>query len=64
MKQIVVVIDEQGNSSVDLIGFADGSCTTTMKDFQGDDRLIAEHKKPEYYRQGQARKEEHQQNRR
>lgn len=48
MKQITVLIDEEGNSSVDLTGFTDGSCARVMKDFQGDDRVVAEHKKPEY----------------
>jgi hypothetical protein len=64
MKQITVVIDEDGNSSVDLTGFTDASCSKVMKDFQGDDRLLAEHKKPEYNRRAQATKEEHQQHRR
>jgi hypothetical protein len=64
MQQIIVVIDEDGNSSVDLNGFADGSCANVMKDFQGDDHLVAEHKKPEYYRQAQASKDERQQHRR
>ncbi|MBV8830619.1 MAG: hypothetical protein JO108_15445 [Acidobacteriaceae bacterium] len=64
MKQITVLIDEEGNSSVDLTGFTDGSCVRVMKDFQGDDRVIAEHKKPEYYRQKQANNEERQQQRR
>ena len=64
MKVITVVIDESGNSSVDLTGFTDASCSIVMKDFQGDDHLVAEHKKPEYYRRAQATKEEHQQHRR
>jgi len=64
MQQIIVVIDEDGNSSVDLNGFIDGSCGKVMDDFQSGDRLVAEHKKPEYHRQAQANKEEHQQNRR
>ena len=58
MKQITVLIDEDGNSSIDLTGFADGSCARTMKDFQGDDQLVKEHRKPEYYRQAQDQKEE------
>jgi hypothetical protein len=64
MKQITVIIDENGNSSVDLAGFTDGSCAKVMKDFQGDDRLVAEHNKPEYHRQAQGSKEEHRQHRR
>ena len=64
MKEIIVLIDEEGNSSVDLTGFSDGSCARVMKDFQGDDRVVAEHKKPEYYRQKQTNNEERQQQRR
>jgi hypothetical protein len=64
MKQITVTINEDGNSSVDLSGFTDGSCAKVMKDFQGEDRLVAEHKKPEYYHQAQAKEEEHARTRR
>lgn len=64
MKQITVLIDEEGNSSVDLTGFSDGSCAKVMKDFQGDDHVVAEHKKPEYYRQKQTDNEERRQQRR
>jgi hypothetical protein len=64
MKQISVLIDEEGNSSVDLTGFSDGSCARTMKDFQGDDRVVAEHKKPEYFRHAKEEHNEHQQQRR
>lgn len=64
MKQITVVIDESGNSTVDLAGFAGGSCAKVMKDFQGEDQLVVEHKKPEYYRQAQEENEEHQRQRR
>jgi hypothetical protein len=64
MKQISVLIDEEGNSSVDLTGFSDGGCARVMKDFQGDDRVVAEHKKPEYYRQKQTNNEERQLERR
>ena len=64
MQQIIVVIDEDGNSSVDLNGFTDGSCGKVMDDFQSGDRLVAEYKKPKYYRQAQASKDERQQHRR
>ena len=59
MKQITVLIDEDGNSSVDLTGFTDSSCAPTMKDFRGDDQVVAEHKKPEYFRQAQQQQCEH-----
>ena len=58
MKQITVMIDEKGNSSVDLTGFTDGSCASVMKDFQGDDRLVKEHLKPEFHRKAQKENEE------
>ena len=58
MKQITVMIDEEGNSSVDLTGFTDGSCASVMKDFQGDDRLVKEHTKPEFHRKAQKQSEE------
>jgi len=58
MKNITVMIDEEGNSSVDLTGFTDGSCTSVMKDFQGDDRLAKEHIKPEFHRKAQKENEE------
>jgi hypothetical protein len=64
MKLITVLIDEEGNSTVDLIGFTDGSCAGTMKDFQGADRLVAEHKKPEYFRHASQELQERQQQRR
>ena len=63
MKQITSRSMEEGNSSVDLTGFTDGSCARVMKDFRGDDRVVAEHKKPEYYRQKQTNNEERQQQR-
>lgn len=64
MKQITVLIDEAGNATVDLAGFTGGSCAKVMKDFQGEDNLVVEHKKPEYFRQTREDKEEHQRQRR
>ena len=64
MKQITVLIDEDGNSSIDLTGFTNGSCARTMRDFQGDDQLVAEQKKPEYFRQAQEQPCEHREGRR
>jgi hypothetical protein len=63
-KQITVLIDEEGNSSVDLTGFTDGTCGSVMKDFQGDDHVVHEHKKPEFYRTAQQRKDEREHTRR
>jgi hypothetical protein len=48
-KTITVVIDENGNSSVDLEGFAGQGCDKVLKYFQGDDRAKAQRKKPAFY---------------
>lgn len=50
-KAITVVIDETGNSSVDLEGFAGHGCEKVLKDFQGDDRAKVQRKKPVFYSQ-------------
>ena len=48
-KMITVVIDENGNSSVDLEGFAGHGCEKVLKDFQGGDRAKVERKKAAFY---------------
>ena len=50
-KLITVVIDENGNSSVDLDGFAGQGCEKVLKDFQGKDRAKIQKKKPSFYGQ-------------
>ena len=50
-KTITIVIDEDGNSSVDLEGFAGHGCETVLKDFQGKDRSRVERRKTAYYGQ-------------
>ena len=50
-KTITVVIDEKGNSSVDLDGFAGQGCEKVLKDFQGQDRATVERKKSAFYGQ-------------
>jgi len=50
-KTITVLIDEAGNSSVDLDGFAGQGCDKVLKDFQGDDRAKVQRKKPVFYSQ-------------
>ena len=50
-KVITVVIDENGNSSVDLDGFAGQGCEKVLKDFQGKDRAKIQKKKPSFYGQ-------------
>ena len=48
-KTITVVIDQNGNSSVDLEGFAGQGCDKVLKDFQGDDRARVRRKKAAFY---------------
>jgi len=48
-KTITVLIDEIGNSSVDLDGFAGHGCEKVLKDFQGDDGAKVQRKKPAFY---------------
>lgn len=48
-KMITVVIDENGNSSVDLDGFAGQGCDKVLKDFKGTDRTKIEKKKAAFY---------------
>ena len=50
-KTITVVIDENGNSSVDLEGFGGQGCEKALKDFQGKDSARVERRKPTYYGQ-------------
>jgi hypothetical protein len=38
-KTITVVIDENGNSTIDLAGFRDNSCAKVAEDFRGGDRV-------------------------
>jgi hypothetical protein len=47
-KTITVVIDQNGDSSVDLEGFAGQGCEKTLKDFQGEDRVKRERRKPAF----------------
>jgi hypothetical protein len=44
-KTITVVIDENGNSTIDLAGFRDNSCAKVAEDFRGGDRVTKEHRK-------------------
>ena len=60
-KTITVVIDEAGNSTVDLEGFEGHGCDKALKDFQGDDDTRVRRKKAAYFarsseQQGQGQK--------
>jgi hypothetical protein len=56
-KTITVVIDEKGNSSVDLDGFAGQGCEKVLKDFQGQDQTRVSRKKAAFYNQTSALQE-------
>ena len=55
-KTVVVEIDEQGNSSVDLEGFQGKGCADVAKDFQGSDGITNTLYKREFYVQTTSRK--------
>jgi hypothetical protein len=48
-KTITVVIEQNGNSSVDLEGYAGQGCDKALKDFQGDDHAKVQRKKAAFY---------------
>jgi hypothetical protein len=48
-KIITIIIDEQGNSALDLEGFAGQGCEKVFDDFRGGDSVKVERKKPAYY---------------
>ena len=48
-KTITITIDESGNSSIDLDGFADSSCSRVFEDFRGGDKIKTERKKNSFY---------------
>jgi len=48
-KTITITIDERGNSTLDLEGFAGKGCERAFDDFLGGDMVKVERKKPAYY---------------
>ena len=48
-KTITVTIDQLGNSTLDLEGFAGHGCEKVSDDFRGGDIVKVERKKPVYY---------------
>ena len=50
-RTITVVIDHNGDNSVDLEGFAGQGCEKTLKDFQGEDHVKRQRRKPAFYSQ-------------
>ncbi len=59
-KTIVIEIDEQGNSSMDLEGFHGKGCADVAKDFQGSDVVRNVRNKQEFYIQETASKKQQQ----
>ena len=50
-KTVVIEIDEQGNSSMDLESFQGSGCSAVAKDFQGSDTVKNVRNKREFYTQ-------------
>jgi hypothetical protein len=48
-KRITITIDEQGNSTLDLNGFAGSECNKAFEDFRGSDAVKLERKKASYF---------------
>ena len=48
-KTITITIDESGNSSIDLDGFAGNGCSRVFEDFRGGDKVKTERKKNSFY---------------
>ncbi len=60
-KTVIIEIDEQGNSTIDLEGFHGKGCADVAKDFQGNDAVKGLRNKSEFYIQATARKPQQQQ---
>ena len=56
-KTITVTIDERGNSTLDLDGFAGKSCEKAFDDFRGGDPVKEERKKAACYTGQQVQRE-------
>lgn len=48
-RTVIIEIDEQGNSSMDLEGFQGSGCSAVAKDFQGSDAVKNVRKKRDFY---------------
>jgi len=59
-KTITITIDEQGNSTLDLEGFAGRSCEKVFDDFRGGGTVKIERKKATYYTAQQVQQEKSQ----
>jgi len=48
-KTVIIEIDEQGNSTMDLDGFHGKGCADVAKDFHGRDVVKTSRTKPDFY---------------
>ncbi len=60
-KTVVIEIDEQGNSTIDLNGFQGKGCADVAKAFQGDDLVKVSRTKADLYIQESVGKQRQQQ---
>ena len=60
-KTVVIEIDEQGNSTIDLNGFRGKGCADVAEDFHGPDVVKTSRTKADFYIQDNARKQQSQQ---
>jgi len=60
-KMVIVEIDEQGNSTIDLEGFQGKGCGDVAKDFQGNDAVTTLRNKSGLYIQQTADKRQQRQ---
>jgi hypothetical protein len=56
-KTVTIIIDENGNSEVDLEGFAGNGCSKVFEDFRGSDKIKAERKKTSFYNPARTEKQ-------
>jgi len=56
-KTVTIIIDENGNSEIDLEGFAGNGCSKVFEDFRGGDKDKTERKKASFYNQAQTEKQ-------
>jgi hypothetical protein len=61
-KTVLIEIDEQGNSSIDLEGFRGGTCSDVAKEFKGKDSVRNIRNKIESYSPGVVVNRQHRQN--
>ena len=56
-KTVTIIIDENGNSEVDLEGFAGNGCSKVFEDFRGGDKVKTERKKTSFHNPAQTEKQ-------